>query len=144
MSKMNKYKTDGAGLVNVNGERKQRDHTKKGIRAARHERRRQEAIVRQKNRIEVVKAALKGDKVPKDVSGYISTFNPTTDALRHAENSLGKIIGGHPQSRFNMKAAPVVVVEVKPEPEKAKSKYKKKKAAALKKISEGGTAPTAE
>ena len=144
MSNTNKYKIDKTGFAaGAAGERKQRDHTKKGILAARRERRRQEAIVRQSQRVEVVRAALKGDKVPKDITNYISTFTPATDALRHAENTLGKITGGHHQSKFNMKAstvpAPVVVVEG----EKPKSKYKKKKAAIVKNQVEGGTTPAA-
>jgi len=144
MSKMNKYKTEGAAAVGVNGERKQRDHTKKGIHSARHERRRLEAITRQVQRIAVVEAAIKGDKVPKDITGYISTFETPAQALQHALNTLQKIRGGTPHNQLTIKAeapkpVPAVVVDAKP-----KSKYKNKKAAAAKKLAEGGTAPVVE
>lgn len=143
MSK-NKYKVEGATAVGVNGERKQRDHTKKGILNARRERRRLEAFGRQVQRVMVVEAAVKGDKVPKDITDYISTFNTPAEALQHARNSLQKIRGGTPHNQLTMKVAPVVAAPAVVTDAKVKSKYKNKKAAAAKKLVEGGTAPVVE
>lgn len=134
MSK-NKYTPDG-GLKTVDGEQKQRDHTKTGKLLQRKETRRLEAIARQTRRIMEVEKALKGGKVDPKITAYIGTFKKPEFALVHANLSLRKVRGGEPGAKLaaewsatvNPKvAAPAVVVETKPGEEKPKNKYRRKK-----------------
>jgi len=89
-----KYPTT-AGGVTVDGERKQRDHTKTGKLAQRRDRRRLEAIERQVVNIQKLEKALEKAKDNAEVQ----------KALTHAQFTLQTIRGGVPHAelrkRFN-------------------------------------------
>jgi len=135
MSK-NKYANQAETKVGVDGERKQRDHTKTGKLARRRENRRLEAIARQVQRIRQVEAGVAGQKVDKDITDYLKTFTVPADAIIHATKTLQKIRGGIPHSQVDntvfkgdttTKPVTQSAADYAAATEKPKSKYKQKR-----------------
>lgn len=86
----NKYPQTTGGTT-VDGEKKQRDHTKTGKLAKRRETKRLEAIARQVERIHQFEAALEKSKNKKAAEVE----------LRYAQLTLQKIRGGKPHAELD-------------------------------------------
>jgi hypothetical protein len=84
-----KYPTTG-GAVTIDGERKQRDHTKTGKLAKRRETRRLEAIGRQVERVQTLEQALEKAKDKAEAQ----------KAVTHAQLTLQQIRGGVPHKEL--------------------------------------------